>query len=685
MFTCTHIHIHLQGDGTSVVARAMVFLECALFVGNLRSQEWPLWTAHNREGCSNVAINLRRWGEAIGEKLRLTELHEREMINRLQAISHSTSGSIVLPEEPVFPDDKERSTNLEGEERTEPFEWTVSYALKMAACILLLEITRFLRDPPPQFVSGVSTSPQVSTVHLDRKTSNTSVISSDFEGARSLHPGDSRPMLGRPLSDSPAHFGSSLSVEEPAFHDVKSYSFDDQGTTAPRKRRVSVYLHVNKNRSNSVRRQTVVRFFDSPAEIRPARSHSPSLRGRRPSLSAGGAGGLQQFHSGGSMRSRPVRRPTLASGPSSSTVGTYHPQPLKYRRQSASAILSKTVGFAEGESRPPLLSQSSTVSIKGAGGLGNSLNLGFSRLKRSAKAFRRNIIKKRADVPIPGADASSPNMTQRKRLQQQRLSQMSSSSQVLLIPEDSRKQYPWLDVMEHLIVVDAFDPEGRRRHKKACLELVTILKAVYIDETVAEDVGTGQSDERRASRNLSSIFAGPLFPAGDGQELSAPSSSATYGRHSVPVSLAPRRRSSGKSIVARSTSVPVACLPQATTSAREPSAANVNPLATLKFTNLNYTRFTSSFLAATSRNEEGSIELFLEEESAFTRVHLSKEFNQQRREYLKAGFSSLMHAPFSLLVHAAPILHATTFNNLKEVAWNMLLDPDHETAEAAGE
>lgn len=667
-----------------MVSRAMVFLECALFVGNLRSQEWPLWTKHNREGCSNIAMNLRRWGEAIGEKLRLTELREREMINRHQAISHSASGSIILPEEPVFPDDSERSTNLEGEERAEPIEWTVSYALKMAACILLLEITRFLRDPPPQFTSGVSVSPRISAVHLDRKASNTSVISSDVESARTLHP-DFRPMLGRPLSDYPTHYASSLSVEESDLHDVKSYSFDEQGATAPRKRRVSVYLHVNHNRSNSVRKQTVVRFFDSPGEVRPARSHSPSLRGRRQSLSTGPGGAGGQFHLGGSVRSRPVRRPTLASGAASSTIGTFHPQPLKYRRKSASAILSKTVGFSEGEARPPLLSQTSTVSNKGAG-LGNSLNLGFSRLKRTAKAFRRNIIKKKGDVSTPGAEASSPNMTQRKRLQQQRLSQMGSSSQVHLVSEDCRKHYPWLDIMEHLILVDAFDPEGRKRHKKACLELVTVLKAVYIDETLEEDIGLEQTDDRRASRNLSSIFAGPLLLTGDAQEQSVPSSSATYGRHSVPAILgAPRRRSSSKSAAARSTSVPTPRLTQASTSGRGSDAANVNPLATLKFTNLNYARFTSSFLAATSRNEEGSIELFLEEESAFTRAHISKQFNQQRREYLKASFSSLMHAPFSLLVHAAPILHATTFNNLKEVAWDMLLDPDHETAEAAGE
>ena len=44
-----------------------------------------------------------------------------------------------------------------------------------------------------------------------------------------------------------------------------------------------------------------------------------------------------------------------------------------------------------------------------------------------------------------------------------------------------------------------------------------------------------------------------------------------------------------------------------------------------------------------------------------------------------------MHAPFSLLVHAAPILHDATFSNLKEVAWDTLLDTDHELAKAAGE
>ena len=656
-----------------MVARAMVFLECAIFVNNLRTKKRPTqWVTHNRDSCFNVSLHLQRWGEAIGEKLRLIELQERMMIGRIQAMSQTTDGSIVLPEEPVFPEDNRASTNLEtrkGAEFVAEVGQTVSYALKMAACILLLEITRFLRDPPSHFTNTGSISqmstPRVSMVHLDRKTSTASNISSD-EAVHTLHPGDFRPMLGRQHSDFHIQRGSNLSVDE---SDVKSHSVEETSPTTPRKKRVSVYLHVNSRngagvkRSSSVRRQTVVRYIDSPVEEYSAQQHSPSLYGRRQSLSThiDRVGSIHESGGGGGDAGVPkaLRRPTLGSGVPSSTVGTHHPP----RRKSASALLSKSISISESETRPPLTSQSSNAS--------NKVGLG-TLLRRSAqRAFRRKLIKHRA---APGSGTNSPIMNQRKRLQQQKQNQMGS---VLFLPEDSRRQNPWLDIVEHLILVNAFDPEARKWHKKACLELVTVLNTVYTS-AMPENDAVDETDNQLLSmpRSLSTIFAaGPLLSRNDMQEKSTPSS--PYGRQSVPVYSTVQKSHSDFAI--RSTSVPSARLP-----GHEAGVPSTNPLAALRFTKPDYQKFTSSFLVATSPNQEECIEIFLEEESAYTRAHISEESDKQRRKYLKADFSGLMHAPFSLLVHAAPILHDTTFTNLKEVAWDLLLDTDHELAKAAG-
>ena len=660
-----------------MVARAMVFLECAIFVSNLRTKKRPTqWVTHNRDSCVNVSSHLQRWGEAIGEKLRLIELQERMMIGRIQALSQTTGGSILLPEEPVFPEDKSTSTNFETRKEAEfvaEVGQTVSYALKMAACILLLEITRFLRDPPPQFTNTGSVSqmstPRVSVVHLDRKTSTASNISSDFESVHTLHPGDFRPMLGRQHSDFHIQRGSNLSVDESDFSNLKSHSVEETSPSTPKRKRVSVYLHVNSRigagvkRSSSVRRQTVVRYVDSPVEEHSAQPYSPNMYGRRQSLSTGldRDGSIHGGGGGGDTGiSKATRRPTLGSGLPRSTVGTHHPP----RRKSASALLSNAASLSESEPRPPLVSQASNASNKVVAGLG-------TLLRRSAqRAFRRKIVKHR---PAPGSGTNSPNLTQRKRLQQQKSSHMGS---ILFLPEDSRRQNPWLDIVEHLTLVNAFDPEAHKWHKKACLELVTVLNTVYTSATPENDT-VDEMDNKLLfiPRSLSTIFAaGPLLSMNDMQEQSDPSTTMPFSRLSVPVYSSVLKKHSD---AIRSTSVPAARLP-----GHEPSA---NPLAALRFTKPDYEKFTSSFLVANSPNQEECIELFLEEESAYTRTRISEESDKQRRKYLKADFSGLMHAPFSLLVHAAPILHDTTFSNLKEVAWDTLLDTDHELAKAAGE
>ena len=46
--------------------------------------------------------------------------------------------------------------------------------------------------------------------------------------------------------------------------------------------------------------------------------------------------------------------------------------------------------------------------------------------------------------------------------------------------------------------------------------------------------------------------------------------------------------------------------------------------------------------------------------------------------------SGLLHAPFSLIVYASPVLSMESFTYLREIAWDTLLDADQDLSVAAG-
>lgn len=81
-------------------------------------------------------------------------------------------------------------------------------------------------------------------------------------------------------------------------------------------------------------------------------------------------------------------------------------------------------------------------------------------------------------------------------------------------------------------------------------------------------------------------------------------------------------------------------------------------------------------------NEE-TIQLTIEAESPYERTHLATQRDKERVDYLNSEFSGLVHVPFSILVYAAPILHASTFSMLKGVAWDALISTDEGLAQAA--
>ncbi|XP_035384136.1 protein unc-80 homolog isoform X2 [Electrophorus electricus] len=147
-----------------VVARASLFLECARFVHRCNRGNWPEWMKGHHvnitkrglsRGRSPVAGNKRnnklqwnaarhfyQWGDAIG--------------TRLSELCHSDSESPANILGFVHDDEGKRKARKEDEDEdflddntVNPSRCACPFALKMAACQLLLEITTFLRETFP--------------------------------------------------------------------------------------------------------------------------------------------------------------------------------------------------------------------------------------------------------------------------------------------------------------------------------------------------------------------------------------------------------------------------------------------------------------------------------------------------------------------------------------------------------
>ena len=716
-----------------------MFLECALFVNKLASDSPTVWMEQNRDSSLvyNITKNIHKWGEAIAERMRIVELKERDILLRLtEGKTDAEQSPACLPEEPIFPDEQDSSLSLDataGESKDNL--QTISYAIKMSACILLLEITRFLRNPPDHFINlGTSISqvstPRVSVTNIDRKISNASVVSTDTEAMGGGGGGILRGAtgsLGRPPRL--GHYGSSLSVEDaegsPFDNYGRSVSIEEGagvgggGSSSPRKKRASVYLRVTATggTSGGVSRTTSIRKQPRMVHLGSSTSsdHHGSLNqrspnaGRRPRKSAA----LHTSFYTGTRSRRP-------SNVGSTTVGSYHPVPPKYRRKSVgAAVFSKereVIHVHDNEFSPSFSSSQhhhiapapSPTKASPSSSFLSSTSISFGqKLRRSAqRAFRRGhrSNSKRLHSESALSPSSSPGPAPRKRLMSGRRPSISASSIAqsigphLLTPEENRKKFPWLDIVEHIVLADSTNPEARVRHAQTCKALTAALNMIY-SSTYEQESEENQTDGNKRtsasalpkmsmSRSLSTLFAQQLSLVESDLDASQPAVRA--GRFSQPprsTSLpSVRRRTLQKS---RSiTAVRMVSVPSTTSSiSASPSLpfSTSDPLARLSFANMNYAQFTSSFLVATAPgSSEGGIELFLEEESSFPRPYLLAELDRQRREYVRNEYQGLLHAPLSVLIHAAPILHETTFTVLKSVVWDLLLDSDPELAKTAG-
>ncbi|XP_014212230.1 protein unc-80 homolog [Copidosoma floridanum] len=144
-----------------VVARAAVLLECAHFVHQCNKGQWPVWMRLNFPMFrSSVSVNnrsyptgLRRtyvlqraagklfyqWAEAIGSRLEEFNTEDKKNYYQIETIMLEDSkrrGLVVEDEEEDFLDESSIIT----------YGSRCPMALRLVACMLLLEITTFLRE-----------------------------------------------------------------------------------------------------------------------------------------------------------------------------------------------------------------------------------------------------------------------------------------------------------------------------------------------------------------------------------------------------------------------------------------------------------------------------------------------------------------------------------------------------------
>ncbi|XP_078693709.1 protein unc-80 homolog isoform X2 [Branchiostoma floridae x Branchiostoma belcheri] len=207
-----------------VVARAAVLLECAHFVHLCNRGEWPGWmrvmrtnlrrrTTNREVGGGTALVDIQQsaahlffqWGEAVGWRLK-------EILHQDSQKSVCMFGSFQeeVTRTQMKKDDLEEDFMDEGMSGSNGDP--CPYALKMAACQLLAEITTFLRETG-QYL------PKASQHHhpfVDHTQSNTSELVVDHGGPRQRWSN-----LVRPTQDGPRSSIVKVTMDVPAGQERK--------------------------------------------------------------------------------------------------------------------------------------------------------------------------------------------------------------------------------------------------------------------------------------------------------------------------------------------------------------------------------------------------------------------------------------------------------------------------------
>ncbi|XP_074154930.1 protein unc-80 homolog isoform X9 [Sminthopsis crassicaudata] len=260
-----------------VVARAALFLECARFVHRCNRGNWPEWMkGHHvnitKKGLSrgrspivgnkrnqklqwNAAKLFYQWGDAIG--IRLNELchGESESPANLLGLIYDEETKRKLrkeDEEEDFLDDSKETpfTTRTPACTVNPTKCGCPFALKMAACQLLLEITTFLREtfsclPRPRTEPLVDLEscrlrldPELDRHRYERKISFAGILDDNEDAKDSLH--SSSHTLKSDTGVEEKKEGSPWSASEPS---IEPEGLSNTGTEENYHRNMS-WLHV---------------------------------------------------------------------------------------------------------------------------------------------------------------------------------------------------------------------------------------------------------------------------------------------------------------------------------------------------------------------------------------------------------------------------------------------------------
>ena len=562
----------------------------------------------------------------------------------------------------------------------------MSYPIKMAACVFLMEITKLLREPPRELLPASfrqSTSITHGSAHptsTERRPSNLSSMSTDSESSRPSFPNpyELRPPVRRISSDVHMQAVATPTLEDiPKFHsiDVPSTSTssvlpDSSSSSSPIPRKMSVFLRVSSRHgrpsrtSGSHHISHIVRQGEPPVPPDMFKVSSPTHSPTKSSITES----RRRMSSAAALASTRVQKHDSVRhhAQPSVTVNAHH---TTQRRMSMAAVPSLVDRPRKDPSPSPshshaqtrLQPQSSASNLKVTGSPttqhGRQRVSVISRFRKFAFRQRGKTqeSKKRSSTATQassaGSRSSSPNLAHRRGILHS-YSRTDSSTHLLL--EDIQRNFPWLDVVEHLVTSSrCSEPEVQAQHRRACQDLLQALQQVYqAKRPSSKRAGEGGTENTASSlHNTRGVSLGTIF-----------SDAVCYvsSEHS-------RERE-------RADTLPALTRHQIHSTEQAVQRA----MAQLDFSGTQISSLLRPGLDGLSVDE------FLEHDSASPAEVLIQQHNQQRLLFIRGTMAGLLHAPFSLMVFAGPVLSIGTFTNLREIAWESLLDPDQELAEAAG-
>lgn len=579
----------------------------------------------------------------------------------------------------------------------------------MVACILLIEITKFSREPPRAFLPVSPPSyplkRSTSSQSQERKPSNISVMSSDSDTNPSPSPNYSYQTRQGSLDYS--RKGSS-----PLLDSVPRFLSTDLHPGSPNTR-VSMYLRVNsrhgkkhpRTASHSIQsssraknhQTTTTTSIETPGDTFQVLSSNvlQSKTNRRLSVSAATYLSQLNTETQGNANIRHRGHPSLSiNHTNAARRKSMSGSVLKTstRRVNNSPILSNVEGTSRGSIQatmtPPTsqrLNSPQPISRRPSI-IGRMFQRGRQRRRQNPSesstggggGYRGRL----STTTNTSSANSSPCLTRQKSVPHSKTDHFYNNTL-----EDIKSNFPWLDVVEHMIVsFYSTSAEFQDQRKKSCCELMLALKYIYSMKFEKEDKSTGAATAIPLSAQVPDQFTKPIEISLASVFTNAtliPDSSTLSSDHSTTGT-----RTMGSILRSHQ--------PKHVSTSDMPRA-----LGKLDFSGVGLRRFLESGMSwGASLNEKislndvlgddkdnmySSVDYLLETDSAQSLEELLSSFNAERFQYISTFFVGLLHAPFSLLTYSAPVLPQSTFKDLQESSWIALIDQDYEYADAAGE